>query len=117
LNFVDVREIARGGPVAGVLRSMEKRAAVELSHIDVDEAIDRRPLLPWLIALLGIVVVARCMSSFRRESLPVGLAGPGSRAAIDVATRTMIGEITPGDDSVPARSSQTRRGRCARPRR
>src|SRR5262249_5921659 len=55
VNFVDVRQSnMQSAPV--VLKAMEKRAAVELSHIDVEEAVDRRPLLRIAYALLAIVV-------------------------------------------------------------
>ena len=38
-----------------VLKAKEKRAAVELSHIDVEEAVDRRPLLRIAYVLLLMI--------------------------------------------------------------
>jgi len=107
VNFVDVRRSnAESAPM--VLKAMEKRAAVELSHIDVEEAVDRRPLLRIAYALLGVVVVAALyiifspkdpFASVRRALLPT--------AAIDVATETTISDWMPGDKDVPARTELT----------
>lgn len=104
VNFVDVRQSnAQSAPM--VLKAMEKRAAVELSHIDVEEAVDRRPLLRIAYALLGIVTVAALyiifspkdpFASVKRALLPT--------AAIDVATETTISDVAPGDKDVPART-------------
>lgn len=108
LNFVDLQRAEGSEPAPDVLRAMQKRAAVELSHIDVDEAIDRRPLLRMAYALLGVVVVSALyivfspkdpFASVRRALLPT--------ASIAVATETTIGEVTPGDDRVPARTQLT----------
>ena len=43
--------------IDAAVEAIEKRAAVALSHTEVDDAIDRRPLLHWLYALLAVVVV------------------------------------------------------------
>ncbi len=104
VNFVDVRQSnAPSAPV--VLKAMEKRAAVELSQIDVEEAVDRRPLLRIAYALLAIVVVSAiyiiaspkdAFVSVWRALLPT--------AAIEAATETMITNVTPGDKNVPARA-------------
>jgi hypothetical protein len=104
VNFVDVRQSNMpSAPV--VLKAMEKRAAVELSHIDVEEAVDRRPLLRIAYGLLGVVVVCALyiifspkdpFASVRRALLPT--------ADIAVATETTISEVKPGDDAVPART-------------
>jgi hypothetical protein len=108
LNFVDVREGEGVMPAAVVLRSMQKRAAVELSHIDVDEAIDRRPLLRVAYLLLIVVVLSALyivfspkdpFTSVRRALLPA--------SAVAVATETTIADVTPGDDQVPARTLLT----------
>lgn len=107
VNFVDVRQSsAQSAPM--VLKAMEKRAAVELSHIDVEEAVDRRPLLRIAYALLGVVVVAGLyivlspkdpFASVRRALLPT--------APIDVATETTISDVNPGDKEVAARTVLT----------
>src|SRR5262245_8394366 len=105
VNFVDVRQSnMASAPV--VLKAMEKRAAVELSHIDVEEAVDRRPLLRIAYVLLGVVVVCALyiifspkdpFASVRRALFPT--------ADIAVATETTITEVKPGDDTVPARTT------------
>jgi hypothetical protein len=104
VNFVDVRQSnVESAPV--VLKAMQKRAAVELSHIDVEEAVDHRPLLRIAYALLAVVVVSALyiifspkdpFASVRRALLPT--------AAIEVATETTISDVTPGDKDVPART-------------
>ena len=104
VNFVDVRQAnMQSAPV--VLKAMQKRAAVELSHIDVEQAVDRRPLLRIACALLAVVVVSSlyivlspkdAFSSIRRALLPT--------APIAVATETTIDEVEPGDVQVAARS-------------
>jgi hypothetical protein len=104
VNFVDVRQ-ANAQSAAVVLKAMQKRAAVELSHIDVEQAVDRRPLLKIACALLAVVLVSSAyiifspkdpFSSVRRALLPT--------APIAVATETTITEVKPGDTTVPARS-------------
>jgi hypothetical protein len=108
VNFVDVRQAnAQSAPI--VMKAMQKRAAVELSHIDVEEAVDRRPLLRIAYALLAVVIVCALyiffspkdpFASVRRALLPT--------APIEVATETTISEVDPGDkNNVPARISIT----------
>ena len=108
VNFVDVKlSNAESAPM--VLKSMQKRAAVELSHIDVEEAVDHRPLLRVAYALLAVVIVAAAyivwspkgtLASVMRALLPT--------APIEVATETTITEVNPNDDTdVPARTVVT----------
>jgi hypothetical protein len=104
VNFVDVRQSnAQSAPI--VMKAMQKRAAVELSHIDVDEAVDHRPLLRIAYALLAVVIISALyiifspkdpFASVRRALLPT--------AAIEVATETTISDVDPGDRDVPART-------------
>lgn len=106
LNFVDLSQAPEAGQTApAVLRAMEKRAALQLSHIDVDEAVDRRHLLRTAYALLAVVVLSAVyivlspkdpFVSVKRALLPT--------ADVEVATETTIEAVTPGDDSVPART-------------
>src|SRR5258708_4991493 len=57
VNFVDVRlSNAESAPV--VLKSMQKRAAVDPSPIDVEEAVDHPPLLRVSYALLAVVIIS-----------------------------------------------------------
>jgi collagen type III alpha len=105
LNYVDLRETEQAAVAAPVARAIEKRAAVALTHVDVDQSVDRRPLLHVLYLLLGLVVLGALyivfspkdpFSSVKRALLPA--------APIEVATETTVSEITPGDVTVPARS-------------
>src|SRR5579863_440143 len=108
VNFVDVK-LSNSESVPVVLKSMQKRAAVELSHIDVEEAVDHRPLLRVAYALLAVVIIAAAyviwspkdpFASVKRALLPT--------APIQVATETTIKDVTPDDDSaVPARTVVT----------
>jgi hypothetical protein len=106
VNFVDVK-LANAESAPTVLKSMQKRAAVELSHIDVEEAVDHRPLLRIAYVLLGVVIVAALyiflspkdvFVSVRRALLPT--------SSIAVATKTTITDVDPGDKDVPARTRQ-----------
>ncbi len=85
-------------------------AAVELSQIDVEEAVDRRPLLRIAYCrpagdrrLLGTryhcLAQRRVCLWWRRALLPT--------AAIEAATETVISDVTPGDKDVPARTVLT----------
>ena len=108
VNFVDVK-LSNAASAPAVLKSMQKRAAVELSHIDVEEAVDHRPLLRVAYALLAVVIVAALyivwspkdpFASVKRALLPT--------ASIEVATETTISDVNPDDDSdVPARTVVT----------
>lgn len=106
VNFVDVK-LANAESAPVVLKSMQKRAAVELSHIDVEEAVDHRPLLRIAYVLLGVVIVSALyvalspkdvFTSVRRALLPT--------SPLAVATKTMITDVEPGDKDVPARTRQ-----------
>ena len=88
-----------------VLRAIEKRAALGLQSIDVEQAVDRLPLLRLSYGLLAVVAAA-CLYvvlspkdpfvSVRRALLPT--------AELSVATRTTISDVTPGNQTLPARS-------------
>jgi hypothetical protein len=105
VNFVDIK-LANAESAPVVLKSMQKRAAVELSHIDVEEAVDHRPLLRVAYALLAVVIVAAAyivwspkdpFASVKRILMPT--------APIAVATETIISDVNPNDDlDVPART-------------
>ena len=61
MNLVDLKQSGREvSPV--ILATIEKRAAVTLTKLNVDDAIDKRPLLRTLYVLFGIVV-AFCLYS------------------------------------------------------
>lgn len=108
INFVDLRSGGATGTSAPVVRAIEKRAAIVLDRMDIDEAVDRRPLLRTAYALLGIVVLSAAyivfspkdpFASVQRALLPL--------AQIGVATETTISDVTPGTIRVPARSVVT----------
>ena len=98
LNLVDMQ--MHGGKAASpmVLQAMEKRAAVQLSKVDVDHAIDRKALMRLAYGLLAMLS-ACCLyvllspkdafSSVQRLLLPA--------ANTDVATQTSLTNISPED--------------------
>ncbi|MEX1097907.1 MAG: hypothetical protein WED34_17815 [Planctomycetales bacterium] len=102
LNLVDLRRAGRPVPPQ-ILGTLEKRAALMLSHMDVEQAVDRRLLMRLAYALL-IVVVGFCLytlfspkkvsNSIWRALLPA--------AQVEVATRTEIVDVQPGDVEVLA---------------
>lgn len=102
LNLVDLQQAQRPIPEE-VRTSLEKRAAVTLAHIDVEQTVDRRPLMWSAYALLAIVVLSclyalmspkRISNSLWRAVLPT--------ADVSVPTQTEIREVTPGNAEVPA---------------
>jgi collagen type III alpha len=80
-------------------RTLEKRAAVRLAEVHVDEAIDRR-LLIRLGTVLFIVVLVTCLYAvFSPKS--ISLLRPLTLAQSQVATRTVIEAVQPGNTKVP----------------
>ena len=103
LNLIDLQIHDRQSQSTLVRTSMEKRAAVELSRVDVDHAIDRQTLLRVAYALLGMVVLCSLyvmLSPKDAFSSVQRLLLPASQTA--VATRTAIANITPEDTRVLA---------------
>ena len=103
LNLVDLQIHNRKSQSALVRTSMEKRAAVELSRVDVDHAIDRQTLLRVAYGLLGMVVVCSLyvlLSPKDAFSSVQRLLLPSSQTA--VATRTSIANLTPEDTRILA---------------
>jgi hypothetical protein len=108
VNWIDLKEAGRSTESSAAVRAIEKRAAVGLDRMDVDTAVDRRPLMQAAYALLGVVVLSAMyvafspkdpFSSVHRALLPLSSTG--------VATETTISDITPGDVEVTARSQVT----------
>ena len=100
LTLVDLQRAERPAS-ASVLQTIEKRAAVTLSHVDVDQAVDRRPLLHVSYALLATVALLclytvvspkKVMPSVWRALVPT--------ADVSVATKTEIYAIQPGNIDV-----------------
>ena len=104
LTLVDLKRAQRNVSPQ-ILSAMEKRAALQLSEINVEEAVDRRPLMRLAVALLA-VVVGLCVytvlspkpigASLLRALVPV--------SDIGVATRTRILNVAPGNANILARS-------------
>ncbi len=104
VNLVDLLRTEREVPPE-VYRSLERRAAVALTHVDVRETVDRRSLLRLSMALFAVVVLfcgywilspKNPASSLWRAIAPASETG--------VATRTKIDSVRPGDVDVVARS-------------
>ncbi len=104
LNLVDLRRADREA-APGIIRAIEKRAAVSLSRMDVDQAVDRRPLLRISYAMLAVVVLSCLYTVFSPKKIPPSIwraLFPTSNVA--VATQTEILDIKPGDVELLARS-------------
>ena len=97
LNLVDLRSSGRQVST-GIMRALEKRAAVTLSAMDVDDSVDRRPLLRWSYALLAAVVLCCLYSIFSPKRISFLRSLTTAEAA--VATQTEIVEVRPGDEHV-----------------
>jgi len=105
LNLVDLQHANKKIP-PHIRTAIEKHAALELSHVDVEQAVDRRPLMRVSYLLLG-VVTACCLyalfspkdilASVKRALLPTSQTAP--------PTQTRITDVEPGDVTVVARSS------------
>ncbi len=103
LNLIDLQIHNRKSQSPLVRTSMEKRAAVELSRVDVDHAVDRQALLRVAYSLLGMLVVCSLyvmLSPKDAFSSVQRLLLPASHTA--VATRTAIANISPEDTRVLA---------------
>jgi hypothetical protein len=104
LTLVDLRRAQRA-VAPHILSAMEKRAALQLEQIDVDQAVDRRPLMRLSVALLS-VVVGLCLYTVLSPK-PIGasiLRALVPIADVGVATRTRIDKVDPGDATILSRS-------------
>ncbi|MCA9081575.1 MAG: hypothetical protein KDA58_13510, partial [Planctomycetaceae bacterium] len=104
LTWVELRKSGKRIPPE-IQSAIEKRAAMEMSHQDVEQAVDRRFLLRASYSLLAVVVL---FCGYALLS-PKGISSSLWRAlfptsTVNVATRTEIVEVTPGDTEVLARS-------------
>lgn len=102
LNLVDLKQAGREvSPL--ILATMEKRAAVTLAKFNVDDAIDKRPLLRTLYVLFGIVVAFCAYSIFSPKKLgPSVLRAIVPFTNVTPATQTEILEVKPGDAKLRA---------------
>lgn len=107
LNYVDLRSADREVAPA-IIGSMEKRAAVTLSHAEVDDAIDRSTLLRLSYALLAAVVLFSVYSVVSPKKVwpsIVRIFAPTSE--VSVSTQTAFLSVAPGDAKVLAREFLT----------
>jgi collagen type III alpha len=84
-------------------RTLEKRAAVTLAEVHVDEAIDRR-LLTRMGTGLFIITLITCLYAVLSPKA-ISLLRPLTFARTNVATRTVIEGVQPGNISIPAGSN------------
>ncbi|MEY3174697.1 MAG: hypothetical protein RLZZ436_2611, partial [Planctomycetota bacterium] len=100
--LVDLQTAGRD-PGPSIRRVLEKRAAISLTRVHVDEVVDRR----WLTRLgsaLFILTLATCLYAvFSPKS--ISLLRPFSFARASVATVTVLDEIRPGNTTVAAGSA------------
>jgi collagen type III alpha len=107
INYVDLRSANRDVSPA-IIESMERRAAVTLSHAEVDDAIDRSTLLRLSYALLTAVVLFSVYAvASPKKVWPsiVRIFAPGSE--VSVSTQTTFLKVDPGDTTILAREFLT----------
>ena len=83
-------------------RTLEKRVAVTLADVHVDEAIDRR-LLTRMGTGLFIITLITCLYAVLSPK-SISLLRPLTFAGTSVATRTVIEAVQPGNTIIPAGS-------------
>ncbi|MFO0426465.1 MAG: hypothetical protein ACK526_07865, partial [Planctomyces sp.] len=98
-SLLDVQTSGRQLPES-VIRTLEKQAALRLSHIHVDEAIDRRTLTKLGTALFLLVVITCIYAVLSPKS--ISLLRPLSLAKQQVSTQTVIRSVRPGHATVAA---------------
>ncbi|MCX7418680.1 MAG: hypothetical protein NT013_03975, partial [Planctomycetia bacterium] len=105
LNLIDLKQAGRDvSPM--ILATMEKRAAVTLSKLNIDDAIDKRPLLRTLYVLFTIVVAFCLYSVLSPKQLgPSVLRAIAPFTNVTPATQTEILEVKPGNAKLRAGGS------------
>ncbi|MCA9070362.1 MAG: hypothetical protein KDA84_15625, partial [Planctomycetaceae bacterium] len=100
LNLIDAR--AAGKEVSPeILAAMEKRAAISMSHTNVDEAVDRRPLMWACYAVLGLVVLFSFYTLFTPKKVSASIwRALFPVSALEAPTQTVIEKVAPGDAEV-----------------
>ncbi|MCA9114795.1 MAG: hypothetical protein KDA79_06880 [Planctomycetaceae bacterium] len=99
LNLIDLKRSGRPLPVE-VGSSLERRAAVGISQLDMEQTVDRRLLMRLSLILLGLVVVFCLYTLFSPRKISDSLVRALlPTAAVDVPTRTRITDVTPGDET------------------
>jgi len=104
LNLVDMEQA--GISITPEIRNtLEKRAAVTLSHMDLEEVVDRRQLMGWSYALLIVVVLCCLYALFSPKKISNSIWRALFPAAqVAVATRTEIVEVNPGNANILSRT-------------
>ena len=100
INLIDLRRSGHKVPQE-VRNAMEKRAAVSLSHMDVDGAVDRQQLMRLSYALLATVVLSCLYTLFSPKRMSF-LRPLAPLANVTVATQTEIRDVEPGDVEILA---------------
>ncbi|MEK6261906.1 MAG: hypothetical protein AABP62_25185 [Planctomycetota bacterium] len=101
LNLVDLRAAGREIDPT-VLRALERHAAVQLQQIDVTQAIDHRPLMRTAYVLLAVLVMFCLYALFSPKKISNSIWRGLLLSNVDVATRTEIINVEPGDTTVLA---------------
>ena len=100
LNLIDARTAGQNVSPQ-ILSVMEKRAAISMSHANVDEAVDRRPLMRACYAVLALVVLFSLYTLFTPKKVSTSIwraLFPAS--AVEAPTQTVIEKVSPGDAEV-----------------
>jgi collagen type III alpha len=106
-SLINLVDISRSGHEVSpeIYQSIERRAALALTHVDVNEAVDRRSLLRLSNALLAVVVLFCLYWIFSPKNPGTSLwRAMVPSASVGVATRTEIFNVHPGDKDVLART-------------
>ena len=99
MSLVDLN--TAGSEVPETIRNvMEKRAAVKLAEVNIDEAIDRRWLMRLGYILLALVLIT-CVYAVMSPKA-ISLARSLTLSSSSVATTTRVLKVQPGDSSIDA---------------
>ncbi len=109
LNLVDLKQSGREIPKS-IRATLEKRAARALANMDIEQVIDRRPLMRASYILLGLIVLCCLYSvispksiSFLRAFVPAAEVAPATRTEI-INVRTDPPLTSPNETEVLART-------------
>ncbi|MAG95022.1 MAG: hypothetical protein CMJ48_14950 [Planctomycetaceae bacterium] len=100
LNLIDLRRADREVSPE-ILGAIQKQAAVALSHVDVEEAVDRTRLMNAAYFLFGIVVLS-CLYTLMSPKgyWDSAVRGLLPTAGVAAPTQTRIVRVVPGDADV-----------------
>ncbi|MEZ6130707.1 MAG: hypothetical protein R3C59_18630 [Planctomycetaceae bacterium] len=100
LSLIDLNSSGTRPAPEAVRRVMEKRAALRLAEVNMDEAIDRRWLMNLGFLLFGLVLATCLYAVFSPKA--INLLRPLSLTNSAVATRTRILKVQPGHATIAA---------------